>query len=125
MTVDASAVRVVLGDDRADVLEALAELVADSGFQLVGAARTGEEVIQLCRLLQPDVAVVDVEMPGGGVDGLRHLRSACPQTAVVIYSANDDAGHARKLLEAGARSYIVKGGPVEQLIEAVGEAGAG
>jgi DNA-binding NarL/FixJ family response regulator len=124
VTGEPTVVRVVLGDDQPDVLAALGELVVDSGLELVGAARTGAELIQLCGRLRPDVAVVDVNMPDGGAHALHALRAVAPQTAVVIHSAYDDERQVGRLREAGARGYVVKGCSAEELVVAIRRAAA-
>lgn len=116
---DGRRLRVVVAEDQPHVRAALAELVAEEGFELAGVATTGEEAVALCERARPDVAVVDVKMPSGGAAMIREIRSGAPSTAVVVLSAYDDDGARRAMRRAGANAYIVKGGAVEDLVAAI------
>lgn len=121
-------IRVVLADDQPQVRAAMADLLdLEPDLELVGVASSGDEAATLCTAAAPDVAVVDVKMPGGGAAAVERIRAASPSTAVVSLSAYDDEGARRMTAEAGAAAYVVKGGRVDELlavIRAVAVAGA-
>ncbi|HUO73313.1 MAG TPA: response regulator transcription factor [Solirubrobacteraceae bacterium] len=112
---DNSRPRLLIADDDLVVLATLgAQLTAD--FDVVGTARDGEQAIELARELQPEAALVDVQMPGGG--GLRATRAisaACPNTALVILSVDESEESVVEFMNAGAITYLRKGMPATQI----------
>lgn len=105
------AIRVLLADDHGDIIEMLRFAFSVYGsFEVVGSAFNGRHAVDLALDLQPDIAVIDLMMPGmSGFDAIPLIRSGAPATRIVVLSAVDDA-HSRKLaLEAGADLYLVKG----------------
>ena len=72
----------------------------------------------------PDVALVDVRMPGGGASAARGIKARSPGTRVLAFSAHDDALTMRQMFEAGADGYVVKGSPVAEIIAAISRAAA-
>ena len=100
-------IRVAIADDDAGIRSALADvLAADPRFAVVGAAATGEELCRLVRSVAADVVLLDVRMPGGGVDAARALRTCSPVSgarppAVIAVSAHTGGGHRR--LDAAGR----------------------
>jgi EAL domain-containing protein (putative c-di-GMP-specific phosphodiesterase class I) len=114
-------IRVLIAEDEPGVREALAELVAtEPSFEVVGAAGDAVEAMELARTLRPDVAVVDVKMPGGGGQrAAKGIRAASPQTRVLALSAYDHRTYVLEMLEAGAVGYVVKGTPAAQILEAI------
>ncbi len=121
------AVRVVVADDQPHFRAALAELVAsDDHLELGGVAGEGEAAIGLCARVRPEVAVVDVKMPGGGGPAaVQGIRAVSPGTAVVALSAYDDQGSRQAMRAAGAAAYLVKGGDVDVLVAAIRAVAAG
>lgn len=102
---------VVLADDDPGVRHALsALLVAHRGLTVVGVGDSGVEAADLCERLRPNVAIVDVMMPGGGVEAIAAIRAASPRTLVVVYTARSDRRTRERMLAAGAELVIVKGG---------------
>lgn len=123
----AGPIRVLIADDEAVLRAALADLVAsDDDLELVGSARDAEETIALAEAVQPDVALVDVRMPGGG--GLRvaeELRRRAPSIRVLAHSAVDDRSTVVRMLEGGAVGYLVKGTPPSEILAAIARAARG
>lgn len=102
--------RVVVADDTDDI-RLLMRLVlgTDSRFELVGEAADGEQVIDLCDQLQPDVVLLDLQMPVlSGDRALPLIRQKSPDTAVVVYSAYVDSHEAKRLMQNGASAVITK-----------------
>jgi DNA-binding NarL/FixJ family response regulator len=101
--------RVLIADDDPDVRAVLAAQLGDR-FELVGAAADTDEAIALAAESRPDIAIVDVQMPGGG--GLRATREICdasPGTTIVALSADESERIVLEMLKAGAVTYIRKG----------------
>lgn len=113
--------RVLVLDDNEMVLAVLQEVIAtDPGLVVVGAARRVGEAVRLAADLQPDVAVVDVNMPeGGGWAAARGLREVCPCIRLVAYSAFDDALVTHTMVSAGMSAFVIKGSNVELLLAAI------
>ena len=108
------AFRVVVADDDDAVREALGSLIdAHPAFILVGSAPDGFEAARLCGVEQPKLAVVDVMMPGGGVDAVAAIRAASPGTVVAAYTARSDRRTREQLLAAGAVEVFAKGGAID------------
>jgi EAL domain-containing protein (putative c-di-GMP-specific phosphodiesterase class I)/DNA-binding NarL/FixJ family response regulator len=114
-------IRVMLADDEDTVLDLLADVMAtDPAIDVVGTARDADEAIELARVVTPDVALVDVRMPGGGGGRVaRDLRRGSPETRVVAVSAHADPDVVVAMLRAGAVGYVAKDEPREQLLRAV------
>lgn len=103
-------VRTLLADDNLQLLKALSDVLADDpGFEVVAAVTTGGEAALRARDLQPDVAVLDVDMPGGGADLVRDLKALSPALRVLIFSGRDDVDVVVSMLQAGASAFVTKG----------------
>lgn len=108
----------VLADDDERVLLALAELLGDHpGFRIVGTATNGEVAAELCARAHAQLAVLDVVMPCGGVEGLVAIASKSPPTRVAFYTAKADRRTRQRLFDAGAVAVFAKGGPVDLAAE--------
>lgn len=104
-------VTVLIADDDPEFNAALRELIGSRAhLKLVASAHDTGGAIQLCRQHQPDVAIVDMRMPGGGgVPVARQVAAECPGTKVVALSAYRDPRSVREMMDAGAVEYLVKG----------------
>jgi serine/threonine-protein kinase PknK len=103
----------VLADDDVLLREGLASLLASSGFDVVGQAGDGIQLLALVRSTKPDVAIVDIRMPPGhateGLDAARVIREELPDTAIVLLSAHIEVDEAMELLAGGERlGYLLK-----------------
>jgi DNA-binding NarL/FixJ family response regulator len=103
--------RLVIVDDVEDLLVLLRlQFGRDPRFLVVGEGKDGHEAISLARDLQPDLMILDRQMPNlGGLDALPQIRSAAPDMAIVVYTANADAAADRSARDAGAREVLEKG----------------
>jgi DNA-binding NarL/FixJ family response regulator len=111
--VTTSRTKVVLADDDVLLREGLAGLLERSGFEVVGQAGNGPDLIELVRTHRPDLAVVDVRMPPSntteGLDAAGAIREEFPEIAIVVLSAHIELEQATDLLAAGHRSgYLLK-----------------
>jgi DNA-binding NarL/FixJ family response regulator len=114
--------RVLIADDDPDVRAVLSAQLA-GGFDVVGAAADTDEAIALALDARPDLAIVDVQMPGGG--GLRATREICegaPETAIVALSADESERVVLDMLRAGAVAYVRKGVDAKELAALLHEA---
>ena len=113
--------RLLLADDQALVRGALAALLnLEPDITVVAEVGRGDEVVAAARQTRPDVALIDVEMPGGdGIDATRSLLAAQPDTRVLIVTTFGRPGYLRRAMEAGASGFVVKDTPARQLADAV------
>ena len=114
-------IRIVLADDHVLVRQGIrAFLETENDFAIVGEAADGAEAVALCAEKRPDVALLDMVMPhGGGLEATKGIKSASPNTAVVILSSFDDDAQVLPAIQAGALSYLLKDVGAEQLVDAV------
>jgi DNA-binding NarL/FixJ family response regulator len=102
--------RVLIADDNDLVRGALRELIdSDDRFRVVALAGDADAAVATARDARPDVAVVDVRMPGGGPAAVRGIREVAPATRVVACTAYDDAASREEMRAAGVVAYLVKG----------------
>jgi DNA-binding NarL/FixJ family response regulator len=101
--------RLVIADDD-PVVQMMLDTSLCTDFDVVGVAGDGEEAIELARLNQPDAALIDVRMPGGGgLHAVRGIREVAPDTAIVVLSGDRTHGVVGELMKAGAIAYRRKG----------------
>jgi EAL domain-containing protein (putative c-di-GMP-specific phosphodiesterase class I)/DNA-binding NarL/FixJ family response regulator len=122
-----SRLRVLIAEDDAAVREALAEMVAGEALlDLVAIAADATEAIELAATRQPDVALIDVRMPGGGgLAAVRGISKQSPGTKMIALSAEGERSTVLQMLEAGVLGYLVKGGSVDEIVEAIKRASDG
>jgi EAL domain-containing protein (putative c-di-GMP-specific phosphodiesterase class I)/ActR/RegA family two-component response regulator len=118
-TAQVSVGRVLIADDDPNIRAALVKLIAlEESLEVVGQARDAEEAIQLARELQPDAALMDVNMPrGGGPRATQGIRAASPRTRIIAHSVHDDRSAVLQMIRAGAVGYLVKGTSAEDMHE--------
>lgn len=111
----------LVADDEPALRGALAELFAqEERVLLVGAAADADEAIELAAREQPDVALVDVKMPGGGGPrAAREITRLSPSTRVIALSAFEDRPTVLEMLRAGAVGYLVKGTPADEILTSI------
>jgi CheY-like chemotaxis protein len=114
-------IRVLLVDDHKMVREGFRTLIeCDPQLEVAGEAANGEEAIELARLLQPDVVIMDINMPKmNGIEATRRIKQEMPHVSVIGLSVHDDRGLTSSMLEAGASCYLTKGGQSEELSRAI------
>ncbi|HET6770783.1 MAG TPA: ATP-binding protein [Actinomycetota bacterium] len=117
-------IRVMVADDERMIRESLGDLIGESeGMELVGLASDAEEAIALARETEPDVALLDVKMPGGGgARAAREIRTASAKTRILALSAYEETSVVMEMLRAGAFGYIVKGASGGEVIDVIGRA---
>jgi two-component system, NarL family, response regulator DesR len=114
-------VRVLLAEDQAMVRGAIAALLAlEEDIEIVAEASRGDEVVALALESGPDVALLDVEMPGGdGLDAAAALREKVPSCRVIILTTFGRAGYLKRAMENGAAGFLLKDAPSSELAKAI------
>jgi DNA-binding NarL/FixJ family response regulator len=117
----AQPIRVILADDHAVVRKGIREfLEEEADITVVAEAADGEQAIALVAEHQPDVAVLDIQMPGvTGIEATRQIKAQHPGVRVLILTAYDDDPYIFALLQAGASGYILKTADSTDLVQAV------
>lgn len=109
-------IHVVIADDHTLFREGLAGILAGAeDFEVVGQAGNMQEAVQLARELLPDLILLDIDMPGGGLEAARIVAEDCPVTRIVILTSSEDDDHLISALKIGARAYILKGVAAREL----------
>src|SRR5215471_21473579 len=108
-------------------IRGLVALLTDGpGTELAGAATTGTQAVDLAHEIQPDVVLMDLDMPGmNGIEATRRIVAGCPQTAVLVLTMFDDDSWVLPALRAGVRGYLLKGASREQIRCAIHAAASG
>jgi len=114
-------IRIVLADDHAIVRAGIRTLLEKQpDMQVVGEAANGQEAIQLVRELRPQVAVMDIVMPGvGGLEATRCIKAECPEVQILALTMHEDERYFFQAIHAGASGYIVKGAAPAEFITAI------
>jgi DNA-binding NarL/FixJ family response regulator len=120
-------IKIVLADDHPVVRQGLrAVFEAEADFSVVGETGEGLDAVRLVEELGPDVAVLDVMMPGlNGLEVARQIRQRCSQTRIVILSMHANDAYVLEALRHGAAAYVLKGSGPGELVRAVREVVAG
>lgn len=114
-------ITVLLADDHILFRQGLTLLVREHrDWQVVGEAGHGEEAVALAQAHQPQIAVLDVEMPGtNGIEAARHIRQVSPGTRMVALSMYGDIHCQEQMFEAGASAYVLKNEAIDNLVKAI------
>jgi two-component system response regulator NreC len=121
------AITILLADDHAILRQGLRRILESyPGFTVVAEAASGLEAVDLARELEPDVAIIDIGMPGlNGIEATAQLLRRSPRTAVLILSMHSDERYVTRALRAGAVGYLLKDSVEADLVEAVRSASEG
>jgi len=116
----------LVADDHPAVVEAVADVLTAAGIRVVGKARDGSEALSLIETEGPEVALLDLRMPGlSGIDVARRLDRGEGATAVILYTAFGDRALLTEALDAGARGFVLKEAPLAEVVRAVQLVAAG
>jgi len=119
-------IRVAVADDhpmfRAGVVTSLRE---EEGIEVVGDAADGSAALNLARTELPDVMVLDINMPGGGLETARRIAAACPATRIVMLTVSEDEDDLMAAMKAGASGYVLKGAGASELAGVIRSVNAG
>ena len=115
-----SPIRVIVADDHVLVRRGIrAFLDTCEDLAIVGEAESAETAASTCAELTPDVALVDLVMPGGGVEATRLIRAQSPATQVLVLTSYEDDGQIVQAIQAGALSYLLKDADADTLVDAI------
>src|SRR5919109_3477898 len=121
-----SAPRVVVIDDHPIFRNALRELLTEHGIPVVGEAAEGEQGVVLVEELAPDLAVMDISMPGiSGIEATRRIRARCPATRVLVLTVSPDPETVTEAVAAGACGYLLKDAEPADIVMGIRFASAG
>lgn len=114
-------IRVLMADDNPSFREGLSALLLSvPDLEVVGEAGDGDEAIEMAAELQPDVILMDLDMPGtGGVEATRQILRTSPHISVLVISMFEDDDLVFAALRAGARGYLLKGAPKAEILRAI------
>jgi len=120
-------IRVLIAEDQAMIRGALKALLSlENDIEVVAAVGRGDEVVNAALAARPDVALLDIEMPGqDGLTVARELRSKLPSCRSLILTTFGGAGLVRRAIESGAQGYLLKGAPDHELARAIRRCAAG
>ncbi len=103
-------IKILLADDHALLRDGLRRSFETAGDNVVGEAATGEEAVEMARVLQPDVVLMDLSMPVmDGIEATRLIREQMPKIRVAVLTMHDDISKTRDAIAAGASAYLSKG----------------
>lgn len=125
-------ITVALADDQTLIRSALATMInLEPGLRVIAQAGTCFEAISQAREFQPDVMLLDVQMPAGGapvddgIDAIVPILTVSPSTRVIVVTTFGRPGYLRRALEAGAVGFMVKDAPADQLVDGIRKAASG
>jgi DNA-binding NarL/FixJ family response regulator len=120
-------IKVLLADDHSIVRAGLRRIVEESGdMEVIAEAADGRETIRLVRETSPDVAVIDISMPGlDGLEVVSQLHGDCPDLPILILTMHEEGQYVVRAIQAGAMGYLTKQSAPEQLLNAIRKIHAG
>lgn len=121
LTPSQKTIRLLVADDHPIVRQGLVAILnAQPDMQVIAEANNGKEVIEQFRLHQPDVAILDLQMPEvGGVEAIATIRAEFPNAAIIMFSIYETDEDIYQGLRAGAKAYLLKDTPCEEILEVI------
>jgi len=119
-------IKVLVADDHAIYREGLKRILEAAGLVVTAEAATGEYALQQAKLSQPDVAILDLSMPGrGGIETVQEVKRREPRTRVLVLTMHSEADFAMRCLREGADGFLTKDAPPDQVLAAVRKVSGG
>ncbi len=116
----ADSIRVAIADDHPLFREGVARtLLSESDIRVVGEGANAEEAVNLATDLLPDILLLDISMPGSGIEAARRVASACPVVKIIMLTVSEQDEDVVSALQAGARAYILKGIGGQELVNII------
>jgi len=110
----------LVADDHPAVLEAVGDFLESAGIRIAGRANDGNEALAKIESLQPQIALLDLRMPGlGGIEIAQRVARSGQETAVVLYTGYGDRALVTEALDAGVRGFVLKEAPLDDLVRAI------
>jgi two-component system, NarL family, nitrate/nitrite response regulator NarL len=116
---------VLLADDHRPTRQALRELLDDAGFDVIADTGDGRSAVDIARNAEPDLCLLDINMPGDGIEAARSISRELPETVVVMLTVSNADEHLFEALRAGARGYLLKGGDPDRMVASLRDTLAG
>lgn len=119
--------RILLADDHPVVLAGIKALItAEDGMDVIAEVKDGIAALEIGRICQPEIAVIDISMPGIlGTALAEQMRESCPLCKIIALTVHEDRGYLRQMLETGVAGYVLKRSAVEDLVKAIRIVAAG
>ncbi len=116
-----NATRILLADDHQLFRMGVANLLQkEKGFDIIGQAKDGSEAVQMACEMKPDVLVLDVHLPDiDGITAAKQILAVCPEAKILALSSDETEEYVVNMLKAGAKGYILKDTPFEELVLAI------
>src|SRR5215470_7762654 len=112
--------RVLVADDHPIVRQGLKSLLVREGFSVVGEAPDGREALRQVEATQPEVALLDLAMPGmNGLDAAREIMHGSPSTKIIILTQHTEELYVLEALRAGVHGYVLKSQSVSDVVQAI------
>lgn len=120
-------IKVLIADDHPAFRQGLAQLLnREEDIEAIAEASNGQQALELTKDLQPDVALIDIAMPGiNGIEVAKQMKSTCPKTAVIMLTAYDYQSYILTCLQIRAAGYLLKSSPVAEIVNAIRSAYSG
>jgi two-component system nitrate/nitrite response regulator NarL len=119
-------VAIAVIDDHPLLREAVSStLQSVDGFEVIAQGESYQDAVRIAHEANPDIILLDISMPGGGVEAARDIHEALPSIKLVMLTASEDEKDVMSALQAGANAYILKGIGGKQLIEIIGRVSSG
>lgn len=120
-------IRVLIADDHPLFRSGMRSLLsADPDTEVIGEATTGEEAISLAGTLQPDIILMDLQMPGGGgIEATRRILHSSPHIRILVVTMYEDDHSVFTAMRAGARGYLLKGASPDEVLRAISAVSGG
>ena len=114
-------INILLVDDHELVRTGIHKILNDvKGFKVVGETKTGEEAVQFCRKSEPDVVLMDMNMPGiGGLEATKKILRYAPDVKVIVLTVHSEDPFPSKVMQIGASGYLTKGAGPDEMINAI------
>ena len=113
----AEPIRVAVIDDHPLFREGVAHTIQRSGvLEVIGEGATADDAVRIAKTELPDIVLLDVNMPGGGVEAARAISNACPVVKIIMLTVSESEEHVHQAMEAGVRGYVLKGTSGHELV---------
>ena len=119
-------IRVAVVDDHPMMRRGVSETLSEeSDLELVGAGASAQDALRLAKQERPDLILLDIALPGGGIEAATEIAKSCPEVKVIILTVREDRATVNAALRAGARGYIVKGVEGPELVSTLRRVNSG
>lgn len=119
-------IRIIVADDHPLFREGVVRSLGEAGdFDVVAETGSGPEAVELCTQVMPDVALLDISMPGGGIEAASLISRRCPAVSIAMLTVSEQDSDLLSAMKAGARGYVLKGVASDELARILRDIAAG